>query len=282
MTKKIGFLFEKVYDADNLRAAIKNSQRGNKAKKSWQIRAFNAMYNEDPEGTIAEMQRMIREFDFPEHHSRIIHRKTDSGKVRKLDDEDYHPWKWLGHAIMQVVQGLVNRTAIMDSCCCIPGRGNIHCVRRMQMYIRRYPEYGWAAKADCRKYYQLIDHDYMMKALHHRFKDERFIRLFETCCLDYWCGEEIEKAGADERAKKERCANWRISQRSGWEPEPRRGGPHYDREIWHKDDSQLRRCSLPLQDKSGSAVCTERLRQASCRKGHDRQGQQFLCTDSSL
>lgn len=272
MTKKIGFLFEKVYDENNLKAAIKNSQRGNKAKKSWQIRAFNARYEADPEGAIKEMQRMIREFDFPEHHSRTIHRKTDSGKVRQLDDEDYHPWKWLGHAIMQVVQKHVNRTAIMDSCCCIPGRGNIHCVRRMQMYMRRYPEYKWFAKADCRKYYQLIDHDYLDRTLHHRFKDERFIRLFETCCLDYWCGDEIEKAGVDERAKKERCANWRIPEWTDWKPEPRRSGPHNDRAIWDKDGPQLRRRGVPLPDESRGAVCPKHLRQAPCREGHDGKG----------
>lgn len=272
MTKKIGHLFEKVYDEENLKAAIKNSQRGNKAKKSWQIRDFNRMYEADQEGTIREMKRMIMELDFPKHHSRIIKRKTDSGKVRQLDDEDYHPWKWLGHAIMQVMQQVVNRSLIMDTCCCIPKRGNIHCVRRMKMYLRRYPEYTWFAKGDCRKYYQLISPEYMDRVLHHKFKDERFIKLFQICCMDYWCGEEIEKEGENERAKKERCANWRVSKWTDRQPEPGRSRPHHDGALPHKDGTQLRRRGVPVPDEGRSAVRSQPLRPAPGGKGNDLEG----------
>lgn len=237
MTKKVGYILEKIADKDNLRRAVKNSQRRGKAKRSKQIRDFNA----DAENQIEILQRMILTLEFPEHHSRKLKRKADKGKIRDLDDEDYMPWKIMSHAIMQVIEPIVNKTLIADTSCCIKGRGCLYGVKRVKRLLRRNPHHTWFSQSDCKKYYQSISPEYLERALRHKFKDERFIRLMKICVLDYDSGEEIEKALTDERAKKERGTNWRVHKRDDRQSQPQRDRPHPHGEVSRQVAPQLRR-----------------------------------------
>lgn len=237
MTKKIGYILEKIADEDNLRRAVHNSQRGGKAKKRKQIRDFN----DDAENQIQILRRMILTLDFPPHHSRKLTRKADKGKIRLLDDEDYMPWKIMSHAIMQVVEPMVNKMLIADTSCCIKGRGCLYGVRRVKRMLRRNPGHTWFAKSDCKKYYQSIDSEYLERVLRHKFKDEKFIQLMKICVLDYYSGEEIEASLDSERAKKERCANWRIHQRDDRQSQPQRDRPSDEGGLSRGFAPQLRR-----------------------------------------
>ncbi|MGM9737825.1 MAG: reverse transcriptase [Candidatus Cryptobacteroides sp.] len=218
MTKKVGYILEKIADKENLHLAVKNSQRGGKAKRRKQIRDFN----KDAENQIDILHKMILSLNFPPHNSRKLTRKADKGKIRNLDDEDYMPWKIMSHAIMQIIEPIVNKSLIADTSCCIKGRGCLYGVKRVKRILRRYPYYTWFSQSDCKKYYQSIDPDYLERALRHKFKDDKFIKLMKICVLDYDSGDEIEKALVDERAKKERCTNWCIHQRNDRQPQPQR------------------------------------------------------------
>lgn len=218
MTKKVGYLLERIADKENLRRAVKNSQRGGKAKKRKQIRDFNA----DAENQINLLQKMILTLDFPPHHSRKLTRKADKGKIRNLDDEDYMPWKIMSYALMQVIEPIVNKSLIVDTSCCIKGRGCLYGVRRIKKIMRRNPHLTWFSQSDCKKYYQSIDPEYLERALRHKFKDKRFIELMKICVLDYDSGDEIEQAIEDERKKKERGTNWRVHQRNDRQSQPQR------------------------------------------------------------
>lgn len=222
MTKKIGHILERIAEPDNLRRAIRESQRGGKAKRSKQIRAVNARLDE----TVERLREMILTLTFPEHHSRRLTRRADKGKIRELDDEDYMPWKIMSHAIMQVISPILTPKMIADTSSCIKGRGCLYGVKRLRRQMRRYPDHDWFAQSDCKKFYQGLSVEYMLRVFRHWFKDERFITLMEICVFDYWCGDDMEKEIDDERAKKERCADWRIHQRDAWQPRPHRDRPH--------------------------------------------------------
>ena len=210
MTRKVGYILERIADKDNLRRAVKNSQRGGKAKRSKQIRDFNA----DAENNIERLRNMILNLDFPEHHSRKMTRKADRDKIRDLDDEDYMPWKIMSHAIMQVIEPTVNKMLIADTSCCIKGRGCLYGVKRVKKIMRRNPYLTWFSQSDCKKYYQSLDPEYLERALRHKFKDEKFIELMKICVLDYDSGDIIEQELENEREKKARGTNWRVHQRN--------------------------------------------------------------------
>lgn len=255
MTKKVGHILEKVADEDNLRLAIKRSQRGGKAKRSAQIREVNA----DIDGTVKKLRRQILNLDFPEHESRKMQRRTDRGKTRDLEDEKYDPWKVMAHAIMQVTEPYINKKMIADTSSCIKKRGCLYGVRRVKRLMRRYPDHIYFSQSDCKKYYQALDPEYMVRVFRHWFKDEKFIRLIEICVLDYYCGDEIMQMLEDEREKKTRSANWLIRKRDDWEPRPFRDRPHPHRKVRGQNSAELRRSGHLRTVKSGSALPAERV-----------------------
>lgn len=275
MTKKVGHILEKVADEDNLRLAIKRSQRGGKANRSKQIRDVNA----DVEGTVQRLRRQILNLDFPEHEARKMQRRTDRGKVRDLEDEKYDPWKIMSHAIMQVIEPYINKKMIADTSSCIKKRGCLYGVKRIKRIMRRYPDHVYFSQSDCKKYYQALEPDYMVKVFRHWFKDEKFIRLIEICVLDYYCGDEIIQMLEDEREKKTRSANWLIRERDDWEPRPFRDRPHPHRKVRGQDRAELRRCGNLRSVKSRNPVPFERLQPALRGAWDGSQGGQFLRND---
>lgn len=272
MTKKVGHILEKVADEDNLRLAIKRSQKGGKAKRSAQIRAVNA----DVEGTVQRLKYQILNLDFPEHKGRKMQRRTDRGKVRDLEDEDYDPWKIMSHAIMQVIEPYINKKMIADTSSCIRKRGCLYGVRRVQRIMRRYPDHVYFSQSDCKKYYQALDPDYMVKVFRHWFKDEKFIRLLEICVLDYYCGDEIIQMLEDERETKERSANWLIRQRDDWEPRPFRDRPHPHRKVRGEDREELRRRGNLRKVQGRNPVPAERVQPPVRGTRDGSEGGQFL------
>lgn len=269
MTKKKGYLLEQVANIENLRLAVKNSQRGGKAKRSWQIKKFN----EHRDTNLLLMQNMVLRLSFPEHNSRKLQRRADKNKIRDLDDEDYLPWKVMSHAIMQVIEPIVIKMLIADTSCCVPGRGCLYGVKRMKKLLRRNPEYTWAAQSDCKKYYQSISPEYMERVLRHKFKDRKFVKLVLICVFDYYCGEAIETSIRDEQAKKERSANWRVHQRTDWQPQPQRDRPHPHGAVSRQAAPKLRRYGDVGEVKGRGQVSAQRLRQAGGRERYGCKGE---------
>lgn len=206
MPKRIGHIIEKIADMDNLKLADKEAQAG-KVKKNRHIRRHNAHAESD----LKELQRMILELDFPDPCYMDMELHNDCGKDRHLAKQKYFPWRILHHAIMRVIGEALYKSLIYDTFACITGKGLHHGVKRLKMFLRRYPEYKFFWKADYKKYYQSIPHDVAMIPFRRKFKDERFLKLMEIAIFNYDSGQEIIDMLENEQAKKKRCAHRRIS-----------------------------------------------------------------------
>jgi len=204
MTKRRGYLIEQIADMDNLRKADLEAQSG-KVRKNRYIRRHNEHAEED----LQELRRMILELDFPPVEYSMMKVHNDSGKTREIARQNYYPWRILHHAIIRVIGKDIYRNLIYDTFACIPGKGLHFGVKRLKMFLRRYPEYTWYWKTDYKKYYQSIPHDLVVKRLRHHFKDERFIQLMEMTILSYDSGPEISEALKQEYEKREKRNNHR-------------------------------------------------------------------------
>lgn len=192
---------------DNLRAADREAQDG-KVKKNRHIRRHNLHAESD----LLELQRMILSLDFPPPCYMDMELHNDSGKERHLAKQKYFPWRILHHAIMRVIGEDLYKSLINDTFACITGKGLHFGVKRLKMFLRRYPEYKYFWKADYKKYYQSIPHEVAMLPFRRKFKDERFLKLMDVAIFNYDSGQEIIEMLENEQQKKERCAHRRISQ----------------------------------------------------------------------
>lgn len=197
MVKRKGHIIERIADMDNLREADRDAQDG-KVKKNRFIRRHNLHAEEN----LQALRRMILELDFPAPDYSTMTVVGDAGKRRDIAKQKYFPWRILHHAIMRVIGEPVYRSFIYDTSACIKGRGLHFGVRRMKMFIRRYPQYTWFVKTDFKKFYQSIPHETIEQALRRKFKDEKFIRLIEMTLLNYDSGRELIEILEDEENKK--------------------------------------------------------------------------------
>lgn len=207
MVRRKGYIIEQIADMDNLRAADQAAQAG-KIKKNRYIRR----HNERAEEELLELRRMILELDFPPVQYSMMVIQNDCGKSREIARQNYFPWRILHHAIMRVIGPDVYRNLINDTFACIPGKGLHFGVKRLKMFLRRYPEYTWYFKSDFKKYYQSIPHEVAMAAIRRRFKDERFLQLCEMTLFSYDSGPEVSQQLENERERKARYSHRRVHQ----------------------------------------------------------------------
>ena len=226
MPKRIGHIYEKIVDMDNLRAADKEAQAG-KVKKNRYIRRHNLRAEQD----LQEIQQMMLTFSFPDPGYEDMELHNDSGKDRVISRQKYHPWRIIHHAIMRVVGPEMYRNLIADTFACVPGKGIHYGVKRLKMMLRRYPEYKYFWKADYKKYYQSIPHEVSMAAFRRKFKDERFLRLMELAIFNYDSGQVILEMLEDEQEKRrKRDAHRRVSEPDHRKLLGQQGGPSHEGE----------------------------------------------------
>lgn len=197
MAKRKGFILEKIADMDNLIAADQEAQDG-KVKKNRFIRRHNARQMDD----LQDLQKMILSLSFPDPGYEPMTVTGDCGKTRRIDRQNYYPWRILHHAIMRVIGKDIYLSLISDSFACVPGKGLHYGVKRMKMFLRRYPEYRYFWKTDYKKYYSSIPHDTIMAAFRRKYKDKKFLQLIEVAILNYDSGEELLKILEDEEMHK--------------------------------------------------------------------------------
>lgn len=207
--KRKGYLIEKIADMNNLREADREAQAG-KVKKNRFIRRHNEHAEED----LMKLRQMILSLDFPPANFTSIQFVSDAGKLRNIVKQQYFPWRILHHAIMRVIDPDLNKMFIQDTSACIKGRGLHYGVKRMKMFLRRYPEYKWFVKTDYKKFYESIPHDVILSTLRHKYKDEHFIRLIDIAILSYDSG--IDTINLLNNEKKKRISNRLLYQPTTW------------------------------------------------------------------
>lgn len=211
MVKRKGYIIEKVADMDNLRNAAREAQR-NKNPRNDSIVAFNA----NPEPKLQALREMILTLNFPETQYRHKELQNDYGKVRSLCYEDYYPWNVLQYAIMRVIGRDVFSGIVYDSFSCVPGKGTHWGVKRLKMFLRRYPEFKWRVQCDGRKYYFSLPHYIILQRFSRKYKDKKFLKLLEVAVLKFESGPEYMNIFEDEIEKRDK----RSKHRRVHEPSP--------------------------------------------------------------
>lgn len=212
--KRKGYILEKVADMENLRRADRQAQDG---KDTRAIRRHNMRADEN----LLNLQRMILNLDFPKANMRLMRIVSDAGKERNIIVQTYYPWYILYHAIMLVIEPDFTKNYIYDISACIKGRGTHYGVKRMKMFLRRYPEYKWFGKSDKRKFYESIPHEVIIYMFRRKYKDERFIKLIEIIIHNYSCSVDILNDLEDEKEK--RRTNRLLCKSADWELRFERG-----------------------------------------------------------
>lgn len=171
--KRYGYLYEKIYDMENLKLAHKNARKG----KGWYKEV--KMVDADPDKYLGMLQKMLinHTYKTSEYNTFIKH---DSGKDREIFKLPYFPDRICQWAILQIIEPYLIKNLIEHTYSAIPGRGIHKCLKDLTNDIQHdIPGTQYCLKIDARKYYPSINHDVLKSKYRRLFKDPELLWLLD-------------------------------------------------------------------------------------------------------
>lgn len=165
--KRVANLWPRVTAFDNLLRAWRNARRGKAGRSA--VAAFAL----ELEQNLLQLQRELVERSYRPGAYRqfeIYDRKPRLISAAPFRDRVVH------HALMGVVEPLLDPRFIAESYACRRGRGVHAAVSRYQRWARRY---AYALKLDIRAYFPSVDHLILKRKLRRRVRDDGVLWLFE-------------------------------------------------------------------------------------------------------
>ena len=171
--KRIGNLYEKIYDIENLRLAHKQARRG----KSFYTEVKLIDENEDE--YLYRLQDMLIHKTYHTSKYEVFERK-EGKKIRKIYKLPYFPDRICQWAIIQVIEPYLMRTLTDDTYSALPGRGVERARRKMVRALKTDPENTvWCLKIDISKYYPNVNIEKLKLKYRRLFKDNDLLWLLD-------------------------------------------------------------------------------------------------------
>jgi hypothetical protein len=165
--KRHGGLWERVASWENLRLAAEKARRGKRSRDA--VRRFQF-------GLELELYRLLLELEDGSYRPRgfsthwITHPKPRLISAAPFRDRVVH------HAVMNVLEPILDRRFHPDSYACRKGKGTHAAADRAQELMRRY---RYVVHCDVRKFFPSIDHQIMKSQFRRMIKDERVLGLLD-------------------------------------------------------------------------------------------------------
>lgn len=169
--KRIGNLYSKIYEMDNLVLADKIASRG----KSRQYGVRN--HRKNPEANLLLLQQLIKDKAYTTSTYKTF--TLMKPKVREVFCLPYFPDRIAHHAIMNVLKPIFNASFTADTYSCIEGKGTHALSFALRKALRDVPGTTYCLKLDIRKFYPSIDHDILKALLRRKFKDNDLLWLLD-------------------------------------------------------------------------------------------------------
>ncbi|MGC9451978.1 MAG: hypothetical protein ACP5I4_11085 [Oceanipulchritudo sp.] len=163
--RRVGHLWEKVIEWDNLVLAFHRAARGKRGKV--EVRRFA----EDLEGSLRRLRLELINDSF-------VVGRFNTFKVHDPKERTIHaarfPERVFHHALMNLCEPVFERHLVFHTYACRKDKGRPKAIAVAQKQARSN---AWYLKLDIRKYFDSIPHDPLITRLHRLFKDPHVLAL---------------------------------------------------------------------------------------------------------
>jgi len=166
--KRIGFIYDKICDIDNIKLAIYNSSKGKRHQK----RVTQIIDNIDIYAK--EIREMLRNKTYTPSDP-IIKTIYDgsSGKTREIYKPRYYPDQIIHWCLMQQIQPIIMKGMYEYSCGSVPKRGTKLGQQAVEKWLRKdYKGTKYCLKMDITKFYPSVDREILKKMFARKIKDK--------------------------------------------------------------------------------------------------------------
>lgn len=173
--KRIGNLYEKIYDINNIRLAFENVTR----HKSH--RTYIQKYISNSEHYAQKISDMLRCKTYIPNPNRTKEIKDGScQKTRTITVPRFYPDQVIHWAVVQVLEPIFMHGMYEYSCGSIPGRGGKAVKRYIDKILRKDKKVKYILKLDISKFFPSVRHDKLKELLRKRIKDRDVLELLDT------------------------------------------------------------------------------------------------------
>ena len=168
-----GFLFEKVYDIENLKLAHQNARKKKTNYKEVKVVDDNLDFY------MVELQNMLINKTYKNSKYVVFKKKTDNGKIREIYKLPYFPDRIIHHAIIQIIEPIWKSTLIRETFSSIKGRGIFDGVNRIKTALIDKENTTYCLKLDISKYYPSINNFILKQIIRKKIKDKNLLWLLD-------------------------------------------------------------------------------------------------------
>lgn len=171
--KRVGYLYEKICDIDNIKRAIVNSAR-HKTNRKYVQRVLA-----DVDGCAEKIRETLVNRTFVPSPPRIKEIYDDSSqKWRTISVPKYYPDQIIQWAMIQVLQEpVLERGMYRWSCGSVPSRGTEAVRKFIISRYRRGKKIKYTLKLDIKKFFPSVNHDALKRDLARKIKDREALDL---------------------------------------------------------------------------------------------------------
>ena len=170
--KRTGYLYDKIYEWENLLRAYKQAKKG---KQSEQITQFEY----DWETGLLHIQDDLKNHAYKFGHYHVF--KIFDPKERDITCAPFRD-RVTHHAICNVIAPYLEKPMIVDSYASRKGKG-MHKALKRGFYFYQNSSYHY--RLDIKKFYYTIDHEILVQKLERKFKDKSLIALLTELISGY-------------------------------------------------------------------------------------------------
>lgn len=167
--KRVGNLYERIIDINNLRLADKKAQRG----KSKQFGVI--VHNKNRKENILKLNESLVNKTYRTSKYSLL--KIYEPKERIISRLSYYPNRIVHHAIMNIIEPILLGCFISQTYSCIRKRGIHKGLKDLNIAIREEGKEVYCLKLDIKKFYPSVDKEILKDLLKNKFKDNYLLDL---------------------------------------------------------------------------------------------------------
>lgn len=167
--KRLGNLYSKLYDIDNLILADKKARKGKSKQKDL------IEFDKNKDNNLLRLQNILinKEYKTSDYHIFTIY----EGKERVIYKLPYYPDRIVHHGIMNILEKMFINCFTSNTYSCIKERGIHKVLRDLKKDLKDIENTQYCLKLDIKKFYPNVDHEILKSLLQKKIKDKDLLNM---------------------------------------------------------------------------------------------------------
>lgn len=174
--KRIGNIYERIYDIENIKLAIIKASNGKRTHK------HVAPILESPNYYAGKVQKLLMDKTYIPAKPKIkTIQDASSGKIREIFKPNFYPDQIIHWALMLQLEPIIMKGMYEYTCGSVPNRGTSYGQKMIRLWLdndRKHTKY--CLKMDVTKFYPSIDNELLKKAFRRKIKDKDCLWLIDS------------------------------------------------------------------------------------------------------